>query len=222
MKHANPQAVLLALGVVLAIVLIVRAYRSRSLQWISTPFDGKHGGFTPAQRYRDIVAEFGQPTTIDRRPGGQAVWTRRDIPPSKPYDRVVLIDEQIPHKTPKPHVDFLYVSLDYEVPEDLIPDVLRLSESVYYDRLKKQIWARCHFMGATVATLCLAVKIASRELTLAEIMDQDLYKMNIMSTMQGSPMYKKGSYEGMESYLRSKVSAFKREALTNHEYGKRP
>lgn len=201
-----------------------KAQGGLKLGWISTPFDGSHGGFTPAGRFPDVVEEFGNPSMLDKRPGGQAVWSKKDIPNHKPYDQIILIDEQIPHTKPAPHVDFLYASINFEVPENRIADVLELSESVYYDRLKKQLWARCHFMGANVATLYLAIKIATGEISIHDIAtgDVDLYKSQVMSTMVGSASYEEDSQSEMEAYVREKVEGYKHTTTGVSSHGKRP
>ena len=135
-------------------------------QWINTPYPGgEHGDFSPAERYPDVAAEFGNPSVLVPWPGGFAVWNHDRLsqsPTGYMYDRVEIHDEQIPHGN---HTDFLYAWMRIPVPQDKVNAVRDLSDSVTYDPLKKLVRARCHFMGANVATLVLAKRIATGEMT---------------------------------------------------------
>jgi len=130
----------------------------------------------PKQRFSDVVAEFGHPTFVVNQPGGVAVWKPAGI-----YTKVMLKDESIEHKKPKAHCDFLYASVNVHIPDSSLMDVLMLSESVTYDRLKKQLTARCHFMGANVATLLLAMKILKNPGLTSQLHNQ--YGETIMNSM---------------------------------------
>ena len=110
----------------------------------------------PKERYPDVVNEFGKPDFIINDKGGMAIWKNKDF-----FEEIVLKDESIEHKKPAPHCDFLYSTVNVYIPDELIPKVLRLSRSVNYDNLKKELTARCHFMGANVATLYLAMQIVN-------------------------------------------------------------
>ena len=48
-----------------------------------------------------------------------------------------------------------------------VNDVLALTESIGYDTMKKEIYARCHFMAANIVTLYLAKQIANGHKSLA-------------------------------------------------------
>jgi hypothetical protein len=108
----------------------------------------------PKKRYQDVVDEFGEPNVIQDEPNGFAIWNNKDY-----FTKIVLQDESIKHLKPKPHCDFLYATINVFIPDKNISKVLNLSQSVYYDNLKRELTARCHFMGANVATLYLAMMI---------------------------------------------------------------
>ena len=110
----------------------------------------------PSERYADVLREFGQPTVKDLRKNGMAVWVN---PRNTPFCLVEIRDQEIPHSCPAPHVDFLTagVRVDIQDPAALIA-VLSISKSVWYDQLSRTLYARCHFMGANVATLALATR----------------------------------------------------------------
>ena len=151
----------------------------------------RHFGFIhpkAVERYFDVEKEFGRPSHEARGPNGLLLWNSSTLRKRGHfYSQIVLRDEEVYHDKPAPHCDFLYASIPYMVPNNKIQDVLALSESVSYDALKRELTARCHFMGANVATLLLATKIATGELTLGEVIEADAYKRQITETMPMDP-----------------------------------
>lgn len=134
----------------------------------------------PRRRYKDVVAEFGQPLFAVNAPGGVALWR-----PAPPYVEVVLKDESIQHKD---HCDFLYATIQYYIPPEARAAVLSLSESINYDQLAQQLVARCHFMAANVATLWLATALAEGRVTLEQAREN--YKPLIMKAAKDTGLYK--------------------------------
>ena len=169
--------------------------KKMTLQWTN-----KTGKFNPVKRYADMVSVYGEPKILDSAPGGRAIWTKEQLTKTC-FDELVLRDESIAHKEPAPHKDFLYATITYEVSDKRLPDVLSLSKSIYYDKLKKQITARCHFMGANVSTLLLAVKLAKRKGNMNKAKKAEEYKKSIMSTVPDSPSYDPMAYKKMEKKL---------------------
>ena len=91
------------------------------------------------------------------------------------------MDESVPHCVPKPHRDFLYTYVKYEIPNHKILDVTSLSGSVAYDPLKKTLRARCGSEEANIGTLYLATSIGNSKITLKEVQDKKLYAEVITS-----------------------------------------
>lgn len=146
----------------------------------------------PRERYQDIVAEFGRPSFVINSSGGAAIWKNPDF-----YSKIMLKDESIQHKEPKPHCDFLYSKIRVHLDDQVLSSILALSKSIYYDRLKKELTARCHFMGANVATLLLALKLAENPDKANEIYEQ--YDSSVLASMD------KEKYQEMVSELRKLV-----------------
>lgn len=110
----------------------------------------------PRARFPDLVKEFGENYMLfTDSSGGIVRWEH-----PKFYESIMLLDESIEHKKPEPHCDFLYATIKVYIPQESLQYVLGLSESVYYDRLKSLLTVRCHFMGAIVSTMLLALLIA--------------------------------------------------------------
>jgi len=129
----------------------------------------------PVARVDQLVAEYGQPQTVA---DDRVIWTEG----IEPFSEIRVVDEEIPHDKPKPHADYLYASMPYNVPEDKVADVEKISKSVMYDPLKQVITARCDNMAANVTSLYLAQQIADGEMTADEASEQ--YGDTIMKAME--------------------------------------
>ena len=118
--------------------------------------------------------------------GGYAIWQQ-----SGPYGgntiKIELKDEQVPHCSPAPHVDFLYtwhnmekfypgVTQRLQTEEGLISNLESISESISVDALTGVIRIRCHHLGANFATLSLII----RHLETGFIPTNDDYKNAVM------------------------------------------
>ena len=130
----------------------------------------------PKERYPELVTEFGEP---DDHAKGLIMWYNK----KGLYNRIVLKDEEIPHCKPAPHHDFLYSTIQVYLPRDVVCEVIKISKSIYYDQLKRELTVRCHFTGANIATIYIVLMVASGLLTIDDINSQDLYKKTIMATM---------------------------------------
>ena len=109
----------------------------------------------PTMRFPEVVAEFGTPNVLDTSPGGFAQW-RKDVLAGTPYVEIVLRDEEIPHVT---HYDYLTATVCADLSREVQIALMNVTESVWYDRLKHELSARCHFQGANVATLLLVTRM---------------------------------------------------------------
>lgn len=138
----------------------------------------------PKQRLSETIIKYGSPTTINNTRGGMAYWhkpslkltSKSDNYPDTCYEWLMIKDEDIPHGYPAPHSDFFYGAVVIDIPNDKLLDVLLISKSMWYDRLTKQLIARCHFEEAIAGSLLLGVRVAKGRLTLEEIERDDLYK----------------------------------------------
>ncbi len=133
----------------------------------------------PKERYPDLVKEFGEPDNTEK---GTIYWYNK----KGLYNRVVLKDEAIQHCSPTKHYDFLYSTIPVYLPLSTVCQVLSISKSIYYDQLKRELTVRCHFTGANIATIYLALKVATGQLTVDNIKALHSYKQTIMATMDNS------------------------------------
>lgn len=122
---------------------------------------------------------LGKPDRMSRESGGVVIWENvdpyfrkanvfpRNIKSTQVYSKIMIKDEQIPHLVPGPHTDSMYAYMYMDIPSDKVKDVLDLTESVGYDTMKKEVYARCHFMAANLVSLYLCKQIANGQKSLA-------------------------------------------------------
>lgn len=182
----------------LTIVLVVSIFThtsTSSFQWNNT-----EGRFNPMDAYLREKQRLGVPDLEDRQSGGMVVW-RRDTLQERgiPLVEIVIRDESISHPSPTPHNDFLYATYEMEIPSDRLIDVLQLSDSITYDKLKEEITVRCHFMGANYATLYLSTLIVDG--TLGVEVAQNLYGPAIMQTIPSHETYNPNAEQSYINHL---------------------
>ena len=119
----------------------------------------------PMEVYENIVERFGLPDVLGPQRGGIAIWhhvTGQYDPLYKSitvFDSHELRDELVPHACPGQHNDYLYSYIKIPITPKQLEDVNKLSGSVNYDMLKKELFARCANTCANVMTLFLATEI---------------------------------------------------------------
>jgi len=160
----------LAIGFLL-LVIIIFVLKNNTIQW-------EHKD--AIQQYNILVKKYGNPTISDFRKGGIAIWKKEKLM-NTCFDYIELLDESVPHCVPKPHRDFLYTYVKYEIPPEKVSEVTSLSGSVAYDPLKKTLRARCGSEAANIGTLYLATAIGNSRISIKEVQEKKLYKSVIVS-----------------------------------------
>lgn len=122
------------------------------------------------------VKKVGEPTFYVNVKGGMVRWL---LGGNSLFSEHLLIDERVAHCVPRKHLDFFYSSVKFYVPPNKLLDVLKISGSITYDGLKKELTARCGSIEANIATLYLAMKVASGALTIQQVKNGDLYYTHI-------------------------------------------
>lgn len=137
-----------------------------------------------------LIKQFGTADVFDMNEGGIAIWLNKSLKHKSCYGapccfhEIILRDESIPHKCPKPHNDFLYTSVNIDINPNILMDVLSLSGSVSYDPLKKLLSARCGSLDANIATLKIATDIVNGKITINEVHQKKLYQKHLTSTFK--------------------------------------
>lgn len=122
--------------IILLIILIM--YRC-----VSRP-DWKTG---PKIEYHRLVKKYGRPTYSNTGSNGIAIWKYPG-----PFKRIMVIDENVPHGS---HCDYVYATIKYFIdPKDMV-NVLKVSDSIMYDKLKEELTVRCNSIELCAATIVL-------------------------------------------------------------------
>jgi len=110
------------------------------------------------QRFEDISTSIGPPDWASTHAGGGAGWENDTLAKQGLiFSSIRVMDEAVRHTSPMEHCDCLRVSITVNIPLGYLHDVLAVSESIMYDRLKQKLTVRCHFIGAAVAVLDTAL-----------------------------------------------------------------
>lgn len=109
--------------------------------------------------YQKIVSGFGAPTYLNPMPNGVAIWRRFNK--CSPFVRIMIVDESVPHKVSETHFDFIYTTIKYHIDPKKYMDVMSISDTIMYDRLKEELTVRCRSFEETIATMVLVDKIHS-------------------------------------------------------------
>ena len=78
-----------------------------------------------------------------------------------PWKRTEVVNEEIPHNFPKPHMDMLLQAIDYPVPPDKFDELAAYDGSVIAERTKGELAARCDMEEANFLALNLAHDIVT-------------------------------------------------------------
>jgi len=126
----------------------------------------------PKEFYPKAVKLFGKPNVVAKEKGGLAIWYPKK---TNLYCEHVLRDESIKHCAPAHHIDYFYSFIKFYVPPKKRLDIFKISGSVSYDGLKKQIGARCASLEANIATNYLVMAVASGKFTIQQVDKKGLY-----------------------------------------------
>lgn len=124
----------------------------------------------PRNFYPTCVKLFGKPTFTANVRHGYALWKTKGL-----FTQHLLIDEEIKHCVPRHHHDYFYSSIKFFVPKNKLCDVLKITGSINYDGLKKELTARCASLGANYATLYLGMLVASGKMSISQVKSKEMY-----------------------------------------------
>ncbi len=104
---------------------------------------------------KQMVAQYGPPNEATPT---RMLWFDR-----APWKRIQVTCDEVVHKFPTPHADFLTQYIDYEVPLDRFEDLGRYDGSCLIDRTMGEAAARCDSEAANFLTLNLMHEIVTGE-----------------------------------------------------------
>lgn len=115
----------------------------------------------PREVAQKLIGTYGLP---DEATPQRLLWHNKG-----PWKLTELVNEEIPHDFPIPHMDMLRQVIDYRVSDlEKIDDVVTYDGSVIVDRTKGELSARCDKEEANFLALNLAHDVASGKRNVAD------------------------------------------------------
>ncbi len=102
---------------------------------------------------KQMVLQYGQP---NEGTPTKLIWFDR-----APWKRIQLTSDQVLHRFPSPHADFLTQYIDYEVPLEKVGELGRFTGSFLIDRASGEVAARCDSEGANFLSINLMHEIVT-------------------------------------------------------------
>lgn len=88
-----------------------------------------------------------------------------------PWKRTIVQREEIPHRFPAAHTDFVSQTIDYHVPIEKVGELARFDGSVLVDRTAGEVTARCDNEAMNMLALNLVHDIVTGQRTVDEARD---------------------------------------------------
>lgn len=89
----------------------------------------------PQKAARATLERYGPPNEITP---SRLIWFE-----ARPWKRIIVYRDEVPHNFPKPHTDVLEQFIDYRVPVEKFDDIAAFDGSVIPERTKGEVSARC-------------------------------------------------------------------------------
>jgi hypothetical protein len=102
-----------------------------------------------------------------------------------PWKRTVVQKEEIDHKFPMPHKDVMEQVVDYKVPPEKVSELTAYDGSVYVDRTRGEISARCDMEEANLLAVNLAHDIITGKRTVEDA--RAFYPQAVMAHLTKQP-----------------------------------
>ena len=96
---------------------------------------------------RQMLAKYGPPQEVTSK---QLVWHK-----AGPFKRITVYNLETPHDFPLPHVDYLEHTIEYNVPQEKVADLIKFDASSTINRTVGELSARCDLEGHNILTLNL-------------------------------------------------------------------
>lgn len=101
-------------------------------------------------RFYQYSSMFGRPDSVIKSQGGMAVWMRVRIDDLM-IPMMTIRDTNFTHTKPVRHMDYVFVTIKYQVKPCKIKGINKITGSAYYYPVGKELTSGCHFIGASIA-----------------------------------------------------------------------
>ncbi len=125
---------------------------------------------------------------IDRYgPPNEATPTKLFWYRNGPWKRTEITSDAVAHNFPAPHTDFLTQVIDYRVPAEKIPEIVRFDGSIFIDRTKGEVAARCDAEAANVLGMNMVHEIVTGKRTVEEAREATAQNTVAYATGRNAP-----------------------------------
>lgn len=124
-----------------------------------------------------MILKYGAPTEATPT---QLTWYNNG-----PWKRTIVQSEESDHAFPMPHKDVMLQVVNYEIPEDKVDEFAAFDGSVYADRTRGELSARCDMEPANILALNLANEIATGKRSVEDA--RDFYPKAVIAHLEKQP-----------------------------------
>lgn len=138
MTHSKTFASLTTMGVFAALVLTLPLAADQAMQPVDkAAVETRLAGWKakPKEAAMMLMQKYGPPHEVTAH---RVVWHDNG-----PWKMTEIINEEIPHDFPMPHVDFMYQAIPYKIEAGHADEITEYDGSVYIDRTRGLLAARC-------------------------------------------------------------------------------
>lgn len=134
----------------------------------------------PRLAAQEMIAKYGPPQEASSE---TLIWHK-----AGPYKRIMVTRMEVPHDFPKPHMDYLEHTVEYNVPLDKTDDLIEFDGSMTINRTAGELSARCDLEGHNILTLNLANDIVTGKTDVKQA--RTSFSENVIQDMMGKhPSY---------------------------------
>jgi hypothetical protein len=112
---------------------------------------------------KQTIEKYGPPNEATP---SHLVWFNNGV-----WKRTIVHRHEIPHDFPQPHTDVIENVINYKVPVEKLTELGRFDGSLYIDRTRGEVSARCDMEAANILSLNLMNDIINGKYTAAQARD---------------------------------------------------
>ena len=169
---------LIASGFALAGILATTTLEGRQMPAVDEAMAEKHIATwkaKPKELAMKLMAKYGPPHEATSQ---RLIWHNNG-----PWKMTELVNEEIPHDFPMPHVDMLYQSINHKIDPKHADELLEYDGSVILERTKGEMAARCDKEEPNFLAINLAHDIIMGKRSVSEARNH--YAESMMMLMKG-------------------------------------
>jgi hypothetical protein len=152
---------------------------------------------------RKMLDKYGTPNEATPT---QLIWFNNG-----PWKRTIVQKEEINHAFPMPHKDVMEQVVDYKVPPEKLPELAKFDGSVYIDRTRGEISARCDMEEANILALNLAHEIVTGKRGVDDA--REFYPKAVMAHLEKPPT----TYTQKLQFAAQKNAAFPDQTIVSQD-----